>query len=165
MRRSASPCSLTTSAAMTRPKTFSKSANHSVSIRSSGEDLEVDRKFAVKHLEIADLYFRYRRYDEAIEEYAKAASLDPFTLGYPHSPGEVLREKRLPHARDSGASAAEIREPALYSRALATRAFTLQPEQRSRRRARVGSRVLDLDPRNREALSYLEMARRERGGR
>lgn len=43
-------------------------------------DIGVDKKFAVKHLEIGDLYFRYRRYDEAIEEYGKAALLDPATL-------------------------------------------------------------------------------------
>lgn len=55
-------------------------ANQSVAIKQSGQDTDVDRKFAVKHLELADLYFRYRRYDEAIEEYAKAAMLDPFTL-------------------------------------------------------------------------------------
>lgn len=55
-------------------------ANHSVSSKRSGDDFEVDQKFAIKHLEIADLYFRYRRYDEAIDEYAKAAALDPFTF-------------------------------------------------------------------------------------
>jgi tetratricopeptide (TPR) repeat protein len=55
-------------------------ANHSVIHQRTGDDLEVDRKFAVKHLEIADLYFRYRRYTEAIEEYGKAALLDPSAL-------------------------------------------------------------------------------------
>ena len=55
-------------------------ANQSVAHKRTGEDLGIDRKFAVKHMELADLYFRYRRYDEAIEEYAKAALLDPVTL-------------------------------------------------------------------------------------
>jgi tetratricopeptide (TPR) repeat protein len=55
-------------------------ANQSVAHKRTGQDLGIDRKFAVKHLELADLYFRYRRYDEAIEEYAKAAMLDPTTL-------------------------------------------------------------------------------------
>lgn len=52
-------------------------ANQSITSRRAGEIPGVDRKFAVKHLELADLYFRYRRYDEAIEEYRKAAALDP----------------------------------------------------------------------------------------
>lgn len=55
-------------------------ANQSVAHQRSGDDKEVDRKFAVKHLELADLYFRYRRYDESIEEYAKAALLDSTVL-------------------------------------------------------------------------------------
>lgn len=55
-------------------------ANHSVAHKRTGEDQGIDRKFAVKHLELADLYFRYRRYDEAIEQYTKAAMLDPKAL-------------------------------------------------------------------------------------
>ena len=55
-------------------------ANQSVVHKRIGDDQGIDRKFAVKHLELADLYFRYRRYDEAIEEYAKAAMLDPSAL-------------------------------------------------------------------------------------
>lgn len=55
-------------------------ANQSVTSKQSTGDDEIDRKFAVKHLELADLYFRYRRYDEAIEEYGKAARLDTLAL-------------------------------------------------------------------------------------
>ena len=56
-------------------------ANQSVAHkRAGGMDPGIDRKFAVKHLELADLYFRYRRYDESIEEYGKAILLDPGVL-------------------------------------------------------------------------------------
>ena len=55
-------------------------ANHSVSIKKTGNDTAIDRKFAIKHLEIADLYYRYRRYDEAIDEYTRAIHLDPATV-------------------------------------------------------------------------------------
>lgn len=55
-------------------------ANHSVSVKATSHHAAVDKKFAVKHLELADLYFRYRRYEEAIEEYGKAALLDPSAL-------------------------------------------------------------------------------------
>ncbi|MFN7684395.1 MAG: tetratricopeptide repeat protein [Oligoflexia bacterium] len=55
-------------------------ANQSVAHPLSRSESVIDKKFAVKHLEIADLYFRYRRYEEAIEEYTKAASLDPTAL-------------------------------------------------------------------------------------
>jgi len=55
-------------------------ANQSVAHRRTGDASGIDRKFSVKHLELADLYFRYRRYDEAIEEYGKALLLDPGVL-------------------------------------------------------------------------------------
>lgn len=58
-------------------------ANQSVLTREDAVTNEVDRKFASKHLELADLYFRYRRYDEAIEEYTKAMALDPLDMQVP----------------------------------------------------------------------------------
>ena len=58
-------------------KRIFEGANQSVIHKNASGDLGIDKKFAVKHLELADLYFRYRRYDEAIEEYSKAAILDP----------------------------------------------------------------------------------------
>lgn len=36
-------------------------ANQSVVHKRVGDDSEIDRKFAIKHLELADLYFRCRR--------------------------------------------------------------------------------------------------------
>lgn len=58
-------------------KVVFEKANHSVAHKREGVVSGVDQKFAVKHLEIGDLYFRYRRYEEAIEEYTKAAILNP----------------------------------------------------------------------------------------
>lgn len=59
-------------------KKIFEQANYSVVHRKEGVVSGVDQKFAVKHLELGDLYFRYRRYDESIEEYSKAALLNPF---------------------------------------------------------------------------------------
>jgi len=54
-------------------------ANQSIVKKKSADPFGVDKKFAIKHLELADLYFRYRRFDEAIEQYSTAATLDPHT--------------------------------------------------------------------------------------
>lgn len=58
-------------------KKIFEQANQSVVHRREGIVSGVDQKFSVKHLELGDLYFRYRRYDESIEEYSKAALLNP----------------------------------------------------------------------------------------
>ena len=55
-------------------------ANHSLQNKKNGIDLNLDIKFALKHIEIGDLYFKYHRYEEALEEYSKAALLDTTLL-------------------------------------------------------------------------------------
>lgn len=44
------------------------------------DDQHVNKKFALKHLEIADLYLSYNRFDEALFEYEKVIGLDPENL-------------------------------------------------------------------------------------
>ena len=55
-------------------------ANQALQLKRPGADYSLDRKFALKHIELGDLYFKYHRYDEALEDYAKAISLDPALL-------------------------------------------------------------------------------------
>lgn len=44
------------------------------------EDRHINKKFASKHYEIADLYLSYNRYDEALFEFGKVVALDPENL-------------------------------------------------------------------------------------
>jgi tetratricopeptide (TPR) repeat protein len=136
-------------------------ANQSVSVKKNGDDAEVDRKFAVKHLELADLYFRYRRYDEAVEEYSKAASLDPFTLeirirlaksyakkGFLTRAIQELQQLKVEHPRYTPA---RLQLGLLhYSQ---NNVLDAELEWES---------VMDLDSGNREAPAYLEMAKQAR---
>jgi len=48
--------------------------------KSEPEDQHVNKKFSLKHLEDADLYLSYNRFDEALFEYEKAIGLDPSNL-------------------------------------------------------------------------------------
>ena len=56
-------------------------ANQSLQLkRQVGTDALLDRKFALKHIELGDLYFKYHRYDDALDDYSRAARLDPTKL-------------------------------------------------------------------------------------
>ena len=46
----------------------------------TSEDVHVNKKFSLKHFEIAEMYMSYNRYDEALFEYNKATALDPDQL-------------------------------------------------------------------------------------
>lgn len=44
------------------------------------EDTHINKKFAAKHLELAELYLTYNRYDESLFEFKKASALNPESL-------------------------------------------------------------------------------------
>lgn len=133
-------------------------ANQSVAHKRTGDDPGIDRKFAVKHMEVADLYFRYRRYDEAIEEYSKAALLDPTAF-----------EIRIRRAK------------AYAKKGFVTRAIQELQQLKSENPRFIPARIqlgllhysqgnlldaeleweqtLEVDPTHREAAAYLEMAK------
>lgn len=55
-------------------------ANQSLQLKRQGSDDLLDRKFSLKHIELGDLYFKYHRYDDALNDYSRAARLDPGQL-------------------------------------------------------------------------------------
>jgi tetratricopeptide (TPR) repeat protein len=136
-------------------------ANQSVAHKRTGDDWGIDRKFAVKHMELADLYFRYRRYDESIEEYAKAALLDPTTLeirirlakayakkGFLTRAMQELQQLKNEHPEYTPA---RIQLGLLHY----SQGNVLDAELE-------WEGVVDVDPSNREGHAYLEMARQAR---
>lgn len=55
-----------------------ESANQKVKKENSGiQDPHINHKFSSKHFELAEMYFAYNRYDEALFEYNKASALNP----------------------------------------------------------------------------------------
>jgi len=136
-------------------------ANRSVSFHRKGESSEVDRKFSVKHLEIADLYLRYRRYDEAIEEYSKAGTLEPRNLdirirrakayakkGYV---SRAIQELQTLKTEEAGFLPGRLQLGLLYY----SQGNLLDAELE-------WEHVLKRSPQNREAQAYLQMARNQR---
>lgn len=60
---------------------FEKANNQVKSTQGHGlADPHLNKKFSLKHYEIAEMYASYGRYDEALFEYNKAATLDPDNL-------------------------------------------------------------------------------------
>lgn len=142
-------------------KSVFEQANRSVAFTELGADREIDRKFSVKHLELADLYFRYRRYDEAIEEYAKAAALDPLEL--------EIRVRLAKAYAKKGYLVRAIEELQVLKRenpryvAARLQLGLLHFSQDNVLDAELEwEGVLELDPEHREAKAYLEMARSAR---
>lgn len=56
-------------------------ANENVKNKNLGiQDPHINKKFSLKHFELAEMYFSYERYEEALFEYNKAIGLDPDNL-------------------------------------------------------------------------------------
>lgn len=139
-------------------KQIFEQANHSVSQKRTGNDLEIDRKFAVKHLELADLYFRYKRYDESIEEYTKAILLDPSSLDT-----RIRRAKA--YAKKGFLSRAmqelqQIKQEAPHHIPARIQLGLLHYSQGNILDAELDwEAVLNIEPQQKEALAYLAMAK------
>lgn len=136
-------------------------ANQSVAHRRSSSESGIDKKFAVKHLELADLYFRYRRYDEAIEEYTKAAVLDPTTLDIRIRRAKALAKKGFVTRAMQELEQLKAEQPRFIEARI--QLGLLQYSQGNVLDAELEwETVLDIDASNREAIAYLEMAKKAR---
>ena len=136
-------------------------ANHSVVHKRNGVVSGVDQKFAIKHLELGDLYFRYRRYDEAIDEYGKAALLDPTTLDI-----RIRRAKAYAKKGFLTRAMQELQslkgERADYAPARIQLGLLHYSQGNILDAELEWEAIKKTDPSNREALAYLEMARQAR---
>ena len=136
-------------------------ANQSVAHRRNSDELGVDRKFAVKHLELADLYFRYRRYDESIEEYGKAASLDATALDIRIRRAKAFAKKGFLTRAMQELDVLKKEHPEFIPARI--QLGLLHYSQGNLLDAELEwEAVAQLEPTHREALAYLEMARQSR---
>lgn len=136
-------------------------ANQSVTHKYSGNDGGIDRKFAVKHLELADLYFRYRRYDEAIEEYSRAATLDPTTYDIRIRRAKAYAKKGFLTRAMQELQNLKGEAPSFYPARI--QLGLLHYSQGNVLDAELEwESVRTIEPNNREAAAYLEMAKQAR---
>lgn len=91
-------------------KIFEKASEKVKNEKVGLQDSHINKKFAAKHYEIAEMYFSYNRYEEALSEYSKACGLDPDNLdgrvkiakvyskkGYTSKAFEELRKLKSEH--------------------------------------------------------------------
>jgi len=131
-------------------------ANQSVFLKQIGDDQQIDRRFAVKHFEMGDLYFRYRRFDEAIEEYNKAILLDPQSID--------MRVKRAKAFAKKGfitraiQDLQQLKQERSTDLAVRVQLGLLHYSQGNVLDAELEwESVLELDPVHREAIAYLDL--------
>ena len=136
-------------------------ANQSVVHKGSGVDAGIDRKFAVKHLELADLYFRYRRYDEAIEEYGKAGRLDPTTLDIRIRKAKAYAKKGF-LTRSMQELQQLKREHSHYIPARIQLGLLHYSQGNVLDAELEWENAISIEPENREAQAYLQMAKKSR---
>jgi tetratricopeptide (TPR) repeat protein len=139
-------------------KKIFEQANQSVFLKQIGDDEQIDRRFAVKHFELADLYFRYRRFDEAIEEYNKAILLDPQTA--------ELRIKRAKAFAKKGfitraiQDLQQLKNERTTDLAVRIQLGLLHYSQGNALDAELEwESVIEMDPVNREAIAYLDLVK------
>ena len=136
-------------------------ANQSVFLKQIGDDQQIDRRFAVKHFELGDLYFRYRRFDEAIEEYNKAILLDPRTI--------EMRVKRAKAFAKKGfitraiQDLQQLKQERPTDLSVRVQLGLLHYSQGNSLDAELEwESVLELDPVHREAIAYLDLIKSTR---
>ena len=131
-------------------------ANQSVFLKQVGDDAQIDRRFSVKHFELGDLYFRYRRFDEAIEEYNKAILLDPQMVEIRVKRAKALAKKGFITRAIQDLQQLKIERP--QDPTVRIQLGLLHYSQGNNLDAELEwESVLEIDPVNREAVAYLDL--------
>ena len=139
-------------------KSIFEQANQSIILRDNANHLEINRKFAVKHLELADLYFRYRWYDEAIEEYSKAIRLDPKDLDIRIRRAKAFAKKGFITRAIQDLQQMKTENPRFLTARI--QLGLLYFSQNNVLDAELEwDHILAIDPENQEAAAYLKMAK------
>ena len=139
-------------------KKIFEQANQSVFLKQVGDDIQIDRRFAVKHFEMGDLYFRYRRFDEAIEEYNKAILLDPQTVYIRVKRAKAFAKKGFITRAIQDLQQLKVERPNDLS--VRIQLGLLHYSQGNVLDAELEwESVLEFEPVHREAIAYLELVR------
>lgn len=127
---------------------------------SSGSEPYVNEKLAQKHEELADLYFLYKRFEEALENYNRAADFSKHHIKYKLKAVDSLISMKLLGRALREAEAVESKNP--YHVDLLLKIAQIHYQQGDHRKSEeYWEKVLSQDPQNEEAKSHLNHSQRE----
>jgi tetratricopeptide (TPR) repeat protein len=140
-------------------KKIFEQANQSVFLKQIGDDAHIDRRFAVKHFELGDLYFRYRRFDESVEEYNKAILLDPQSIDIRVKRAKAFAKKGFITRAIQDLQQLKVERPTDLT--VRIQLGLLHYSQGNVLDAELEwESVLELDPVHREAIAYIDLVRK-----
>ena len=122
------------------------------------EDKHINKKFSLKHFELAELYLTYNRFDEALFELKKAGALDPENLDFRLKLAKVYSKKGF-----SGKAADELTKlknerPDFLDGRVAL-GVVLFGEGNVLGAQAEWEKVISVDPKNKKAKTYLELSK------
>jgi len=126
----------------------------------SGSEPYINEKLANKHEELADLYFLYKRYEEALENYNRAAEFSKNHINFKIKAIDSLINMKLLSRALREAEALEQKSPYHVELLLKMAQIHYQMDD-SRRAEEYWEKVLSQDPNNEEAKSHLRHSQRE----
>ena len=127
---------------------------------SAGSQPYVNEKLANKHEELADLYFLYKRYEEALENYNRAADFSKHHVKYKIKAVDSLINMKLLSRALKEAEAVESRHP--YNIELLLKIAQIHYQLSDHRKAEeYWEKVLSQDPDNEEAKSHRRHSQQE----
>ncbi|OGQ37216.1 MAG: hypothetical protein A3F16_04200 [Deltaproteobacteria bacterium RIFCSPHIGHO2_12_FULL_43_9] len=137
-------------------KVFTK-AREIINRRKDGRDPYIDQKISEKHIELGDFYAKYRRYDEALEEYCKAVNLNDDSCEAKLKIAKICEVKGQKQRAMRELKKIKSTNPA-YAPALIQLGLLLYSQGRVLDAIREWEVVLNRDSQNQEAQMYLKMA-------
>lgn len=126
----------------------------------SGDEPYINEKLANKHEELADLYFLYKRYEEALENYNRAADFSKNHMSFKIKAVDSLISMKLLSRALREAETLESKHP--YHVDLLLKIAQIHYQLGDLRRAEeYWEKVLSQDPGNEEAKSHLRHSQSE----
>ncbi len=139
---------------------FEKANNNVKTSSTSGGVVEphINKKFSLKHFELAEMYASYNRHDEALFEYNKAIALDPDHLEIRIKIAKVYTKKGFNSKAQDELKKLKTEHPSYMPARIALGLFYFGAGDVVSAQAE-WQNILTRDPKNEEALMYLNLSR------